>query len=193
MWPPRADRLSDDALLAALGTGDDDASTVFVRRFQRRVFGLALSITSEAALAEDVAQQAFARAWQHAASYDARRGSVLTWLLTITRNVAIDTMRVRTPLAVDPTMLVDLVPRSSSRDPSEAAVATDQLARLRDALSALPIEQRRAVLLATINSRTSVEIAAIEGVPVPTAKHRVQSGLRKLRRAVASPDAELDV
>jgi RNA polymerase sigma-70 factor (ECF subfamily) len=192
MWPPRADRLSDDALLAALGTGDGDASTVFVRRFQRRVFGLALSITAEAALAEDVAQQAFARAWQHAASYDARRGTVLTWLLTITRNAAIDTMRVRKPLPLDPTELIELVPRSSARDPSDAAVARDQLALLRDALAALPHEQRRAVLLATISSRTSVEIAAIEGVPVPTAKHRVQSGLRKLRLAMATSNAELD-
>ena len=52
-------------------------------------------------------------------------------------------------------------------------------------LDALPEDQRRAVLLATLHSRTMVEIAGIEGVPVPTAKHRVQSGLRKLRRAMA--------
>jgi RNA polymerase sigma-70 factor (ECF subfamily) len=83
-------------------------------------------------------------------------------------------------------VLVELVPRSDAREPSDAAVAQDQLERLRDALDALPTEQRRAVLLATINSRTSVEIADIEGVPVPTAKHRVQSGLRKLRRVVVT-------
>jgi RNA polymerase sigma-70 factor (ECF subfamily) len=192
MWPSRADRLSDDALLAALATGDDDASTVFVRRFQRRVFGLALAVTGEPAVAEDIAQQAFARAWQHATSYDARRGNVLTWLLTITRNAAIDTMRVRKPQPLDPLVLVELAPPSRAGDPSDAAVARDELARLRDALDTLPVEQRRAVLLATIGSRTSVEIASIEGVPVPTAKHRVQSGLRKLRRAVISPDAELE-
>jgi RNA polymerase sigma-70 factor (ECF subfamily) len=192
MWPSRADRLSDDALLAALGTGDDAASTVFVRRFQRRVFGLALSITAEVSTAEDVAQQAFARAWQHAGSYDARRGSVLTWLLTITRNVAIDTIRVRKPLPLDPTTLLEVAAGSDGRDPSDAVVANDQLAGLRTALEALPLTQRRAVLLATIGSRTSVEIADIEGVPVPTAKHRVQSGLRKLRRAVVTPDAEMD-
>ena len=95
MWSARMDRLTDAALLAALGTGDDDAAAVFVRRFQRRVFGLAASITLDPSAAEDVASQAFARAWQHAGSYDARRGPVSTWLLTITRNVAIDSIRVR--------------------------------------------------------------------------------------------------
>ena len=188
MWASRAGRLSDDALLAALATGDDEASTVFVRRFQRRVFGLALAITTEPTIAEDVAQQAFARAWQHGASYDARRGSVLTWLLAITRNVAIDTMRVRRPQPLDPSILIDLVAGNAAGDPSDAAVAQDQLGQLRDALETLPVEQRRAVLLATISSRTSAEIADIEGVPVPTAKHRVQSGLRKLRRAVVTSD-----
>jgi RNA polymerase sigma factor (sigma-70 family) len=192
MWPARADRLSDDALLAALGSGDDAASTVFVRRFQRRVFGLALSITAEPSVAEDVAQQAFARAWQHAGSYDARRGEVLTWLLTITRNVAIDTIRVRKPQPLDPSMLVELAPRGTATDPEDAAVKNDQLRTLSEALQALPVEQRRAVVLATIGSRTSAEIADIEGVPIPTAKHRVQSGLRKLRVAVALPDAERD-
>jgi RNA polymerase sigma-70 factor (ECF subfamily) len=89
-------------------------------------------------------------------------------------------------------MLIELLPRGTAPDPSDAAVAHDELARLRSALNDLPIAQQRAVVLATIGSRTSVEIAGIEGIPVPTAKHRVQSGLRKLRLAVAAQDAELD-
>lgn len=190
MWSARMDRLSDAALLAAVGAGDTDATTVFVRRFQRRVYGLALSIAVDPASAEDVAAGAFARAWQHAGSYDARRGSVTTWLLAITRNVAIDALRVRRPAPLDPDVLADLVPPSGAVDPSDAAAATDQLRRLRRALDELPAEQRRAVLLATVHSRTSVEIASIEGVPVPTAKHRVQSGLRKLRRATAGDELD---
>ena len=185
MWSARTDRLSDAALLAAVGAGDESATAVFVRRFQRRIYGLALSITFDATMAEDVAAAAFARAWQHAGSYDARRGAVSTWLLTITRNVAIDGLRVRTPAPIDPELLVDLGPVSRSPDPADAASDLDQLARVRLALDDLPSDQRRAVLLATIHSRTMVEIADHEGVPVPTAKHRVQSGLRKLRAAVA--------
>lgn len=181
MWPrPRLDRLGDEALLAAVGLDELDAATAFVRRFQRRVYGLALTITMDATTAEDVAQQAFERAWRHAGAYDARRGAVATWLLAITRNLAIDTLRVRCPQPLDPSMVHDLLPPEDT-DPADAAVDGDRLLLVRRALVGLPLEQRRAVVLATIGSRTSAEIAEIEGVPVPTAKHRVQAGLRKLR------------
>lgn len=183
MWPSRAERLSDESLLSAVGLGDAHAATVFVRRFQRRVYGLAVTITFDAAAAEDVAQQAFERAWRHAAAYDARRGRVDTWLLTITRNLAIDVVRGRRPRPLDPDSVGELL-GSLDADPADDAVRSAQLEQVVRALDDLPDLQRRAVLLATVASRTSAEIAAIEGVPVPTAKHRVQSGLRKLRDAV---------
>lgn len=189
VWPPHVERLGDEALLGAVGLGDADAATAFVRRFQRKVYGLALTITGDAALAEDVAQQAFVRAWQHAGSYDARRGRVSTWLLTITRNLAIDELRLRRAAPMDPATVSLLLPPATATDPADAAATTDQLDRVRGALSALPEPQRRAVLLATIASRTSAEIAAIEDVPVPTAKFRVQAGLRKLREAVRAEAA----
>jgi len=187
--PAHLDRLADNALLAALALGEPDAAVVFVRRFQRRVFGIALGVTGEAALAEDVAQQAFERAWRHAGSYDARRGSVTTWLLAITRNLAIDAMRVRRPTPLDPSTMADLLPPAVAIDPQAAAVATDQLARLRSRLDTLPVEQRRAVLLATIGGRTMTEIGAIEGIPVPTAKTRVRAGLRTLRAAFTEAES----
>ena len=65
-----------------------------------------------------------------------------------------------------------------------AATLADEVDRVRVALAALPVEQRRAILLATIAGRTSTEIAEAEGVPIPTAKHRIQSAVRKLRLAV---------
>lgn len=186
VWLSRVELLNDEALLAAVGLGDPHAATVFVRRFQRRVYGLALSVTLDDGLAEDVAQQAFERAWRHAPAYDARRGQVATWLLAITRNLAIDALRVRKPRPLDPTAVAALLPPGSYPDPGEAAAEGDRIARVHAALDSLPEEQRRAVLLATLGCRTSTEIAEMEGVPIPTAKHRIQSGLRKLRRAVVN-------
>src|SRR3954454_15413703 len=84
------DRLSDEALLAGLASGDPDDAAAFVRRFQRRVYGLACTILHDDDLADDAAQEAFLRAWRHAVGYDPRRGRVAAWLLTIARNVAID-------------------------------------------------------------------------------------------------------
>ena len=137
-----------------------------------------------------MSQRAFERAWRHAGSYDPRRAGVTTWLLTITRNLAIDTVRLRRPEPIDPWVVADLLPPAGDQDPADAAVAADQMGRLRLALGRLPIEQRRAVVLATIGGRTSTEIGAIEGIPVPTAKHRLRTGLRKLRAAVAVTDGE---
>src|SRR5690349_1392723 len=94
--------LSDAALLDRVAAGDARAAAEFVERFQRRVFGLAVTIVTDRAAAEDVAQEALLRAWRHAGAYDPRRGSVVTWLLTITRNAAIDALRVRRPVATSP-------------------------------------------------------------------------------------------
>lgn len=182
--PGRLDRLPDEALLAALALDDRDAAAVFVRRFQRKVYGLAYVVTGDRTLAEDAAQGAFEKAWRHAGSYDPRRGSVLTWLMTITRNVAIDAVRVRRPDATDPTVLLGLLPAASSPDPEAAAVDSDTLDRIRPVLESLPLEQRRAVLLATVAGRTTTEIGQIEGVPVGTAKTRLRTGLLKLAASV---------
>ena len=97
MWSP----LSDEALLAGFAARDPDAAAAFVRRFQSRIFGLALTILSDRAEAEEAAQEAFLRAWRHADAYDPRRGAVSSWLLTIARNVAIDHARVRRTEPVD--------------------------------------------------------------------------------------------
>ena len=182
--PKRLDRLPDEALLTALGLSDTDAAAVFVRRFQTRVYGLAYLITHDRSSAEDVAQQVFERAWRHAASFDARRGSVATWLLVITRNLAIDTIRIRKPDAIDPAELIAYVPATLTNEAEDSAIQSDELARLRPALDRLPPEQRRAVLLATLAGRTAVEIADIENIPVPTAKTRLRAGLNKLQIAL---------
>ncbi len=180
------DALSDEALLAGLGSGDKAAAAAFVRRFERRVFGLALSIVRDSAVAEDVAQEAFTRAWRHAQAYDARRGSVVTWLLTITRNLALDTLRMRRPNATAPDALLELVGTSGERGPAEEAVAADESRDVRAALARLPVDQRRALVLAVFGGRTAKEIAEEEGIPLGTAKTRIRAGLIKLRGTLAN-------
>src|SRR2546430_7977072 len=96
---------SDESLIASMASGDTDAMATFVRRFQARVYGLALGMVDDAGLAEEVAQDAFMRAWRHATSYDPRRGRVVTWLLTITRNLAVDAVRLRRDRPIDPDRL----------------------------------------------------------------------------------------
>lgn len=169
-------RVSDEALLAGIATGDADAMATFVRRYQARVYGLALSVVGVPAVAEEVAQEAFVRAWRHAGNYDARRARASTWLLTITRNVAIDVLRVRRELAVEPMVMAEMM-SVSSNDGDRVADSE----RVTTALRALPHEQAAAVLLSVHFGLTAREIGEQQQVPLGTAKTRIRTGLLRLR------------
>lgn len=173
-----------------MAAGDSDAAAAFVGRFQRRVFGLALTITGDPRTAEDCAQEALLRAWRHASAYDPRRGSVATWLLTITRNVAIDMTRIRRPIATPPETLRALDDRDRSAGPLERSVAAEDAQRLHNALLRLSEEQRRAVTLAGLYGYTAREIAEIDNIPLGTAKTRIRTALIRLRTMLVHEDSE---
>lgn len=183
------DRLPDDALLAGLGSGDAETALAFVRRFQHIVFGVAVTVVGDTRLAEDVAQQAFERAWRHAGVYDARRGSVRTWLTTITRNLAIDAIRPNRPSLIEPNELVAMLGVTND-DPEQRALAGESSAELHGAIAALPPEQARAIVLAGMHGWTAREIAETEGIPLGTAKTRIRAAMGKLRGALAGRGAD---
>lgn len=175
--------------MSALALNDDAAAVAFVRRFQGPVFGLAVAMTRDRALAEDIAQEAFLRAWRAAGSYDPRRGSVLTWLLTITRNLAIDAIRARRSSPVEAGELEVLLNATlGSRTPEGTGGRLETLAAA-ERLARLPPEQARAVVLSVVAGLTMVEVAEHEGIPLGTAKTRIRTGLRRMRLAV---EAERD-
>jgi RNA polymerase sigma-70 factor (ECF subfamily) len=169
--------MSDDLLLAGLAVGDAELSVAFVRRFQGRVFGVALAVLGDPGLAEDVGQQAFERAWRHAALFDARRGAVTTWLTAITHNLAVDAARTQRAVPVDPLELADVVAVST---PEGAAVEAESADEVRAAIRALPADQGRALVLAAFRGLTAREIAESEGIPLGTAKTRIRSAMLRL-------------
>ena len=173
--------LSDEALLEGMGLGERAAATAFVKRFQARVYGLALSIVGDPLLAEDLAQEALTKAWRNAGTYDARRGAVATWLLTITRNLAIDALRLHRARPSEPHPMLTFDIPSPDPGPAEAAVVADTARGVRGAVALLPIDQRRALVLAAFYGRTAKEIADMEGIPLGTAKTRIRAGMIKLR------------
>ncbi|MDQ1497612.1 MAG: hypothetical protein QOD57_2375 [Actinomycetota bacterium] len=186
---PPPDGLSDDALLAGLTFGDPEAGRVFVGRFQSRVYGLALTVLRDPVLAEDVAQEAFLRAWKHGQSYDPRRGTVAAWLLRITRNLAIDALRLRRAEVMDPDVLAAVAPPSTV-SVEDAAVTSEAVGAVRRALRQLPEEQARALLLAAFYGRTAEEISRSEAIPLGTAKTRIRLGLRRIRAQLTTPAEE---
>jgi RNA polymerase sigma factor (sigma-70 family) len=170
---------SDEALLAGLAAGQTDAAAAFVRRYQARVYGLVITIVRDPGIAEDVAQDTFVRAWRNAGTYDARRGRVATWLLTIARNAAIDAMRVRRPEPLDPEVVAARLQQAD--DAVDEAAPPDERERIRGALAELPVLQRRALFLAAYAGRTALEIGELEHAPVGTIKTRIRAAIFKLR------------
>jgi RNA polymerase sigma-70 factor (ECF subfamily) len=172
--------LSDETLLAGLGSGNPEAAAAFIRRFQGRVYGLALTMLRDPDLAEDVAQETFMRVWRHAATYDARRGRVPTWVLAIARNLAIDRARMRSATPVDP----DVIASELELAREDAPVDLAERDRVRQAVGSLPDDQRRALVLAMYAGRTAREISELDGIALGTVKTRIRAAMLKLRDAL---------
>lgn len=131
----------------------------------------------------EAAQETFLRAWKHADAYDARRGAVATWLLTIARNVSIDMLRTRRTEPRDPVAFAALLDRDSDEPPLDFT----EVDRVRSALLLLPSEQRRALILATFYGRTAREISELDDLPLGTVKTRLRAALAKLRAGLEVP------
>jgi RNA polymerase sigma-70 factor (ECF subfamily) len=182
MW-----RASDETLVAGLAAGDADAALVFVRRFQSRAYGLALTITRDSTAAEEVAQDAFVRAWRYAASFDARRGTPAAWLLGIVRNAAIDRLTAAGRHAALSVLDVAEVLRDVVGDGDVASRHAD-LAVVVEGLRALPPEQRDTIVAAAYLGFTAREMSEAWDVPIGTVKSRLRLAVHKLREALAGVD-----
>jgi RNA polymerase sigma-70 factor (ECF subfamily) len=171
-----------------MAAGDERAAAAFVHRHERRVFGIALAITADRATAEDVAQEAFLRAWRHAAVFDPRRAAATSWLSTITRNLAIDALRLRRAVPLDPDDVVWLEMDADGPTPESQAVHTEAIDRVRAALRTVPVDQRRALVRSAFYGQSATEIATAEAIPVGTAKSRIRLGLSKVRELLGGEE-----
>src|SRR5438067_3910169 len=147
---------------------------------------------------EDVVEEAFWQLWRQAARFDAARGSVATWVATITRTRALDRRRMlaRRGATVDrePDAALPEVPAagaSLAADPAEVAEAQERRALVTSALQELPAEQRQVVELAYFQGLSQSDIAEQTGEPLGTIKTRIRLAMQKLRvrLAVLRPEA----
>ena len=179
------EREADARLARRIRAGDAGALGELYDRYASIALGTALRVVGDREEAEDVVHDAFVAVWRKIDRFDADRGSLRSWLMTVVRNRAIDRIRARRP-GMD---LEDADERSLLRtgpNPTwEAALRRASAVEVRAAIAALPDEQRRAVELAYFEGYTYREVAELTGVPPGTATGRLRLALAKLRDALA--------
>ena len=194
--PPRSAaplRASDDlAIVRRMVAGEAEALAELYDRFAPLVLAVARRILGRAGDAEEVLQEAFFQAWNQADRYDAARSSVSTWLVLISRSRALDRLRSRG--AHDRTAAAAAAeppPADTSSRLDEHVLHRERRRRVREALAAIPEEQRRVLELAFYGGLSQSEIATRTGTPLGTVKTRALLGMKKLRQELRSEIREL--
>jgi RNA polymerase sigma factor (sigma-70 family) len=165
-----------DGLLA----GNDDAIRMLYARFSRPVYSMGMRLLGSREAAEELTQDVFVTAWRKAARFDATRGRLSTWLMTIAHNLAVDRLRRDTGVSRPTLVLVDEVPDAPGLD--EEAVLLERDAAIR-ALTSLSDAERTLLARAYFRGLTAREIAETDGIPLGTVKTRLRAALIKVRRA----------
>ena len=169
---------TDSVLLSQIADRSQHAMLALYRRYGGLVYSLALQTLRRPTLAEEVTQDVFLKLWQQPERWNPALGQLSSWLLTITRNAAIDRPRreARHQASDWPAEADDA---GLSLAPDVAAWADGQL--LRDLLQQLPPDQRELIELAFYRGYTHSELAEGLGIPLGTVKTRLRTGMQKLR------------
>jgi len=177
---------ADRAAMRRMARGDADALAEVYDRHARLLYSLALRIMRLQPDAEDVLQDVFAQVWRQASRYDASRGTVVGWLVTLTRSRSLDRLRrsrSRPQTTDDEQAAQELADGSPGIDLT--LVSEQQASAVRAALEALPENQRVPLELAYYEGLSQSEIAERLGTPLGTIKTRMRQALLRLRDAVA--------
>jgi RNA polymerase sigma-70 factor (ECF subfamily) len=187
--------LPDSDLVDAMAAGDVHAMEVLYDRYNRAVFSFALRMLGDREHAEELLQEVFLRAWRQARKFSESRGTYITWLLSITHNMAIDEIRrlnrrPRKAESSDPVLMLANV-RDDNPSVEEQALLGHARTVVREAMAELPEAQRSALELAYFQGLSQREIAEYQDQPLGTIKTRMRLALRKLREHLEAQGMDL--
>lgn len=175
--------VTDVTLLERIVERQTDALDELYGRFGRPAYSLARRVCVDETLAEDVVQEVFLLIWRDPQRFDARRGSVSSWLLTMVHHRSVDAVRrevTRRRRVAAPAEGADaILPTGPGAD--HDALGAVEAGKVRDALAQLPADQREALALAYFGGYTQREVASLVDVPLGTVKSRMFAGVRKMR------------
>ena len=176
---------SDMALVAEMAAGHAEALHKLSNRYSRALMAAAQRILRDGSDAEEVATDVLWQAWRQASGFDAARGSVSGWLMTLARSRAIDRLRARNARRF---LLEGSVLDQSASDPMFEVYSGERQKIVKAAVALLQDNERALLELAYFSDLPQSEIAVRLGLPLGTVKTRMRSALIKLRNALAGSD-----
>jgi RNA polymerase sigma-70 factor (ECF subfamily) len=186
--PMRADvpiGVPDDAeLLRQMAAGNEQALGAFYDRWHPLVHAVVLRVLPSAGDVEDIVEETFWQAWRQAARYEAARGAVQTWILTIARSRALDRVRLTSRRREEPIegeSGAQVLQLATESDPSMDAESAERRVLVVAAMADLPGEQREVLELGYFSGLSQSEIAERTGQPLGTIKTRTRLAMQKLR------------
>jgi len=183
---PSLDEQEWSGFLARIAAGDQSALAELYDASSAKVFGLAMKILGDRDAAEEITVDVYTQVWRKIASYDAQRGTPGSWLMTMTKNRAIDGFRSR---YLERGRQVPL--DQAAELPGDAAIPEQYSADLerqrlvQEAMASLSAEQRQAIALAYYWGLSQSEIADRLRLPLGTVKTRMRLGMIRLREVLA--------
>lgn len=187
----------DERLIRKAQNGDLPSFNALVTRHERAVFGVCLRMLRETSAAEDATQDTFVKAWTSIDTF--RGGLVRAWLLRIASNRCLDVLRSqgRRPASSLDAEPVESEPvwttQSAGEHPESFAARSELSSHLERALSALPDDQRLAIILSDVHGHPYDEVATITGVAVGTVKSRISRARARLRDEISADPAAAEL
>jgi RNA polymerase sigma-70 factor (ECF subfamily) len=179
--------LSDEALVALVARGDEDALAELYDRVGRIAYGLALRVLRNEQLAEDAVQEGFLAVWRSSGRFVPERAKASTWILTLVHRRAVDLVRRSERRRTEP---LESAPEPVAGSTEDVAWLHLERERVQAALRKLPDQQREAIELAYYGGFTQAELAERLGQPLGTIKSRMFAGLSRLRDLLAEVGTE---
>ncbi|MBI3345056.1 MAG: sigma-70 family RNA polymerase sigma factor [Gammaproteobacteria bacterium] len=174
-------------LLAAIARREQSALESLYDMTVARVYGVALRITGRRDAAEEVVADVYWQVWQQAGRYDAQRGSVLAWLLTICRSRALDHLRRRDKAEFHPEpQTLDSELSVAGTNPEDLLSAVERESVVHAALQGLSAQQRQLIALAFFKGMSHQEIATYTAIPLGTVKTHLRKALAALQQLLNS-------
>ena len=182
----RMNQATELNLIQGVNRGDEESLVQLHQQYVNLVYSVAYRVLGDQQAAEEVTQDTFMRFWKKSESYDPDKGRFTTWLLTVTRRLAIDVLRQRQRREPQSGMLFMDEDPSLWESVPLADGATDLRRTLKSVLNQLPSDQRDLIELVYFYGMSHTDIAETLELPLGTVKTRIRLGMQKLRTAWVS-------